>query len=507
MGRILARIARLFIFGVVALAVGLVGVAYVQTQPPAEQGATAQAEGLASEVLDTLVAERSDLNVTITATGALSPEKQVPLIFEASGRVAEIAAPQGARVQAGDLIARLDTSTLDSSIAEAEIAVSLQRASLDALTSSPREVDLAVAQAAVESAQAALNAAYSTGNPNAAEAAALQAELARNRLYQGQLQRDMAMNTTTFSPSISGFIPDGVEIPPEIIEQLNQGLAGLIPSFSTTADPDQLAAGLRQAEFGVQIADANAAASADSGADPGSVASANAGLVAAQAAVDRLLNGPSDMDLQAAEIALAQAQNAVEQARAAAARSRLVAPFAGIVAQNNLAVDEPPPSQNAAVLLLDDSALYVDLAVDETDVVELLIGQPVTLRFDALPDAELTGTVAEIAVAPTRAGGLVSFAVRVRVDPTDAPVRIGMSATASVIVRSKADVLVVPNRFIRIDTVTSAAFLTIEREPGVYQEVPVRLGIRNATESEVVEGIEAGTTLVLLPRGSLDLFN
>ncbi|MFN8447992.1 MAG: hypothetical protein U0521_05250 [Anaerolineae bacterium] len=40
------------------------------------------------------------------------------------------------------------------------------------------------------------------------------------------------------------------------------------------------------------------------------------------------------------------------------------------------------------MLLVDTSELYVDLAVDETDVVRLAVGQQVEFAFDALPDAE-----------------------------------------------------------------------------------------------------------------------
>jgi len=499
--KFLARIARLLLFGVIAFVVIGVGALWFTSQPEIDPS-----EAAAQAVIDATVVRRGDLDVTINATGAVTPQDQVPLFFEASGRVIEIAAREGDRVAEGDLIARLDTSALDSSIAEAEIAVELQRIAFDALSAPARTVDVAVAQAAVDAAEAALGAAYSTGNPNADNVAALQADLARNQLYQAQLQRDIAANSSGFTPSVNGFIPEGVEIAPEILEQLNRGVAGLFPSISG-ADPDQFTAGLTQAEYGVQIADANAAAAADSGADAGSVASANAGLVAARVALDRLANGADANDRQAAQITLLQAQNALDQARAAADRARLLAPFTGVIAQNNLNPDEPPPSQNAAVLLLDDSALYIDLAVDETDVVDLILGQPVALRFDALPDADITGAVAEIAVVPVRGGGLVTYGVRVRLDPTDQPVRIGMSATATVIVRSLQAALIVPNRFIRIDRTSGDAFVTIEGEPGIFDEVRVRLGVRNATESEVTAGVEEGVRIVVLPRGTFDPFD
>ncbi|MEP7290590.1 MAG: efflux RND transporter periplasmic adaptor subunit, partial [Chloroflexota bacterium] len=261
-------------------------------------------------------------------------------------------------------------------------------------------------------------------------------------------------------------------------------------------------------EYGVEIADANAAAAASRGADPGSIASANAAVVSAQQQLNRLENGASDFDLQAAEINLNLAQLAVDQAQVALNRATLFAPFDGVIAQNNLVEGEVPPSDNAALLLVDNGELYVDLAADETDVVKVMLGQSVELAFDALPDAEITGRVTRIAVTPTITGQLVTYAVRVTLDPTDEPVRIGMSATATVIVDQLNDVLIVPNRFIRIDRTTGGAFVTTADASvrGGYREIPVELGLRNELNSQVTAGLEAGQQIVLLPRAAFEVF-
>jgi len=496
----LKRIIRLLIFAVVAFFVIGGGVLYFQANRERITTTTASAQA----VIDMLVVERADLVVSINATGALTPETQLPLLFEGSGRVAEVLFAEGDTVQAGDVIARLDTSDLDAALAEAEIVMQLQQIAYDALTAPPREADLAVAEAAVNAARASLSASYSSANPNAEELAALQSEIARNQLWQAQLQRDIAAGQTSFTPSIAGFIPDGVEVPQEVIDQIEGRLSGLFPS--TTVDPDQFTAGLTQAQYGVEIADANAAA-ADESPDAGSVAGANAALVSAQVALDRLTNGADDLDLQAAQLGLLQAQNAVEQARTTRARFVLTAPFDGVIAQNNLKAGEMPPQQAVAVLLVDTSGLYVDLSVDETDVVDLVAGQLVVVRFDALPDSEISGQVAEIAITPIRAAGLVTYAVRVRLDPSDQPLRIGLSATATITVEELLAVIVVPNRFIRIDRTSGDAFVTVERSIGRYEEVAIQLGLRNAIESEISAGLAVGDRLVLLPRGTFDVFN
>jgi HlyD family secretion protein len=475
------------------------GVAAARQAQPTEPAAQT------SEVIDRATAAQGDLRLTVTATGAVTPRRQVPLVFEASGVVREVLVSAGDRVVAGDPLARLDTADLEASLNDALVRLSIQQIGYDALTSPPREEDLAAAQAALNTALASLNAAYGSSNPNHAEIAQLRSEIARNQLWQAQLQDGIASSAQGFTPDISGLIPDGVDVSPETINQINQGLAGVFPSISSGGVSD---ATLQQAEYGVQIADANAAAAANRGADPGSVASANAAVVSAQQQVNRLENGATDFDLQAAEISLNMALLAVEQAQAALDRATLFAPFDGVLAQNALVVGETPPSAQPAMLLVDNGELYVDLAVDETDVVKLETGQPVELKFDALTDAAITGRVTRIAVTPTITGQLVTYAVRVTLDATDAPIRIGMSATATIIVDQLNNVLIVPNRFIRIDRTTGNAFVTV-MDASVrsgFREVPVMLGLRNELNSQITAGLEAGQEIVLLPRAAFDVF-
>jgi HlyD family secretion protein len=264
---------------------------------------------------------------------------------------------------------------------------------------------------------------------------------------------------------------------------------------------------LEQAAFGVEVADARADASSSSSANAGAIASAQAAIVAAQTALDRLVNGPSALDVEMAQIDLEQAQRAVDQAQANLDRALLRAPFDGMVAQLNLTVGEPPAAQQAAVLLINTDSYYLDLALDENDIGRVEVGQTVELDLDALAGETLTGTVTRTSIAPaplTPGQRVVTYLVRVTLDPTDAPVRAGMTATASIIVSEVEDTLVLPNRFIRIDRATGDAFVTIQPEPGVFEEIPVRLGARNETATEILSGVAEGQPVVLVPQA---LFN
>jgi multidrug efflux pump subunit AcrA (membrane-fusion protein) len=175
------------------------------------------------------------------------------------------------------------------------------------------------------------------------------------------------------------------------------------------------------------------------------------------------------------------------------------------VAQSNLSAGEPPPSGTGAIELLDNSTYYVSLAIDETEIAAITVGQPVALAIDALPEATVTGHITRVAQTPTQFGQVVAYMAEVELDPTMEPVRIGMNTTATIKVQELSNILVLRNRFIRIDRATQQAYVTIQRENGVFEEVEVTLGLRNATYSEISSGLEAGQRVVLLPRGELNV--
>lgn len=430
-----------------------------------------------------------DLAVTVSGTGAIMPSREVPLLFELTAPVVEVLVNTGDSVAVGDVIARLDATDFDASVEEAEIAVQFQEIALQALTAPPRDVDIAVAEAAVNAAQASYNAAFSTGtSPQQAEIARLQAELARNQLWQTQLQRDGGHIILPELP------PD---LPPEITDLINRTVDQL-----NAQNEAQFSTPLEQLEYGILISDANAEAVANRGPDSGSLNSANAGRVQAQIALDNLLDGAGDSQLQRTQIDLEQAQLALERAQAARDAAVLTAPFDGIVAQNNLTVGQFPPGGFPAVLLVDTSAYFIDLAIDETDILQIQTGQPVEIALDALPEAEITGVVDRVSVTPTRIGELVTYVVRVKLDPTEANLRMGMTATAQITTQQVSAVTLLLNRYIRLDRATGQAFVTVETADGQFEEIQVTLGARNETYSQIVDGISEGQRVVLLPRNA-----
>jgi HlyD family secretion protein len=434
---------------------------------------------------DVTTVQRGDIRVTIGATGSINPNERLLMFFALPGTVQKIHVEEGDTVQAGDLLASLQTDDLALAIEEAGLALELQQVSFEALTADPREADLAAAQAAVYSAGWQLESSREVQNPEQERLALLQLEIARNQLWQSQMQRDSVVDQQEFFEEL-GIAPPN--------------LPGL------TTSPTQAEAGVERAEYDVAIAEQQVAQAQDAGPNAANVAAAQAALASAQSNLDRLQNGPSETEIAIADAQLQTAFLAVELARYQLEQATLSAPFDGVVARINLTEGEPPPTNNASVELIDNSSYVIDLAVDEIDIAQIAVGQMVEITLDALPNEIVTGRVSLIDTVATDLGGLITYRVRVVLDPADVPIRVGMSATATIIADEVFDVLRLSNRFIRLDRMTQQAFVTVQQADGSLQEVQVVLGRRNETYSEIVEGLQVGDTVVLLPRSFLSEF-
>ncbi|QPC81304.1 efflux RND transporter periplasmic adaptor subunit [Phototrophicus methaneseepsis] len=350
-------------------------------------------------------AQTSPESVTITETGTIQASKTVPLTFGMTGTVSEVLVEEGDFVHQGDVLARLDTIDLELAIQDAQNRLNEQQIRYNQLMDPARDVDIAVAEAALNTAQANANAAYSAQpSQNEVEIARLQTEQARNQLWQAQLQRDMTL-----------------AVNPEFRNSANN---------SAMAQDIQINSGLTQADMGISIAETNYAAVQNEGPNLTRLGQANAGITQAQIQLDRLMDGPDATDQRLAEIALETTHLALQQAEYMLEDAVLVAPFDGLVVTSNLTVGELPPTNQPAIVLADSSAYVVDLTIDETDVVYLQVGQTVAITLEALPGTELPGTITYIGLLPAVGEAVPSYETQVTFDPGDVVVRIGMSGTA-----------------------------------------------------------------------------
>jgi HlyD family secretion protein len=461
------RLRTLTILGIIAIVIA----ALIRGQLSASSASAADSSG----VLETSTVDRGDIAILVSATGSIQAQQSVSLSFSAVGRIASVNVAEGDHVLKGQVLATLDNQSALDALYLAQARVNAQQAVLNRLTRRPRQVDVNVYKAMLNLAKARLASAQSGADKTQVQINALNVEIAKNQLWQTQLQRDITDKTR-----------DDLEKNPRTAPQANS-----LPTDT------KLNADIEASDFSVKVQLAQQAATLAQRGDPASMASAQAQITAAQVALDKLLNGGNPDDVAQAQARLQAAEAAVDQARAALALTRLVAPFDGVVAGLNINPGEQTP-MGAAVVMLDTSRFYVDLPVDEVDISKVALAQPVKLTFDALPDVSLSGQVTRIAQAATKTGTTVTYTVRVEFDPAGQPLRSAMSGTATITTSQLTDVVRVRNHFVRLDRAAGKAYATVRQPDGRYQEVEIELGLRNDIYSEVKRGLAVGDIVAVL---------
>jgi len=167
--------------------------------------------------------------------------------------------------------------------------------------------------------------------------------------------------------------------------------------------------------------------------------------------------------IQSAQRRVAQAQAGLARVNDILEKHDVVAPLDGIVTNLPVQVGETvvPGIQNSAassvMTVADMSLITAEVKVDETDIVNVQIGQKADVTIDAMPDHKFSGHVIEIGnTAILRSTGQVAsssatssteakdFKVVVALDDPPETIRPGLSCTAKIVTATRKDVLSIP---------------------------------------------------------------
>jgi HlyD family secretion protein len=173
----------LILVTVLLLAAGGGYVAYNRFLSPAAQ----TTEG---PKVQTVAVQRGDLIITASGTGELIPSEEVGLGFLTSGTLVEVLVEVGDRMQAGDVLARLDAPPLERAVIQAQANLIKAQNNLENAQSPYTDLDLIQARLAV--AQAELDLAEAQENLEEARNPYTDLDLTQARLTVAQAEADLA---------------------------------------------------------------------------------------------------------------------------------------------------------------------------------------------------------------------------------------------------------------------------------------------------------------------------
>jgi HlyD family secretion protein len=195
-----------------------------------------------------------------------------------------------------------------------------------------------------------------------------------------------------------------------------------------------------QTAYDTAVAQYNAA-QADVEAAETKLRAAQAQLMAAEAQVEK------------AHAQVHQSQAALEQARVDLERTIIRSPVTGTVISRSVDVGQTVAASLSSPTLFtiaqDLTRMQVDTNVSEADIGAVAVGQGVTFTVDAYPGQVMRGTVREIRSAPIVVQNVVNYNAVIAVDNPEQKLKPGMTATVSILIAQRQNVLKIPKAALR----------------------------------------------------------
>jgi HlyD family secretion protein len=207
---------------------------------------------------------------------------------------------------------------------------------------------------------------------------------------------------------------------------------------------------------------------------------------------ERLKDGPDPDDIAAAEARIAALEATLDM-------KNLRAPFAGTITEIRSKVGDQVAPGTVSFRIDDLSRLLVDVEIPEIDINRIKEGMKARISFDAVNDKEYEGVVTQVAQVANITAGIVDFTITIELTDADENVRPGMTAAVNIVIEEIEDVVIIPNRAVRLLEGQRVVYVL---KPGELAPSPVEItiGASSDLQSEVIEGdIEVGDTLVLNP--------
>ena len=373
--------------------------------------------------------ESKSLAIKIKSSGSVVPIETVNLSPKQAGKLIELLVEQGARVNRGQVIARMDNANLLPQLYQAQASAAASEANLVKLRNGSRPEDIAAAQARVEAARGRLDAARSR--------LAL-TNMKTNRFRS--LQTEGAISSDRFD---------------EVVTDDRSAQADLQTAQANLVEATRILEESRNGSRAEDIAQAEA-----------QLAQAIAGIRIIEVQIeDTIIRAPF------AGIITQKYANA----------GAFVTPTTTASASN---------SSSSTSIVAIANGLEIIAKVPEVDISQIKIGQEVEIVADAFPTEVFKGKVRLIAPEAIIEQNVTSFQVRVTLETGKDKLQSGMNTDLRFIGKQIDGALVVPT--VAIVTQEGKTGLLIADKKGKPKFQPVTIGSTVDNQTQILSGAKVG---------------
>ncbi len=277
-------------------------------------------------------------------------------------------------------------------------------------------------------------------------------------------------------------------------------LAGTIEPLRVVGVNAQLAGALGEVRVleGARVREGDVLATIEIPELEAQLKSAQAALGFAQATAQRSEQLFAQRVIIASEVerdraALAAARSTLEALEARRTFASVRAPMAGVVTERLVETGDVVSPNQRLFTVADVSTLLTRVQVSELDVGALAAGRNVRLAVDALPGETFTGRIRRVFPAADSVSRMIPVEVAVS-GAASARLRPGYTARSTFNLSARDDAILIPARAVQGAAGNQSVYLV---QQGAPVRRVVRVGSDVAGKAEIVEGLQAGDTVIV----------
>lgn len=432
-----------------------------------------------TKTVETSTIGTGNIILSATGVGSLVAKDEVSFGFKNGGHVSELLVSLGQQVKAGDVLARLDASTLELKYAQAAAAVTA--------LSTPGEI----ASAAQAAEEAKLKLA--TAKDNLQHMIGPDMMIAEDQVASAQQDLQAAQANVTKDPTDAN--KQQVSQAEAILKKAQDALTSAYYNYSDAYTIETFTYPVRNDKGTTIRRDLIVPTDAELLATRAAYELAQANLYDAQNYLD-ILNGVKKVDAVPASsvTTMTEAKLALDAAKADLDAAVLTAPISGTITSFDLKAGQDVGT-SSVVTIADMSQPYVvDASLDETDWDKAKVGYVATITFDLLPNNNYSGKIIQVYPKLDDSSGANMVHILVQLDKSiDKDLPAGSTASVDVTGGESLNVVLVPISALK--EIDNGKYVVYLMKNGQFVQQEVEIGLQDIINAEVKSGLQRGDVI------------
>lgn len=432
------------------------------------------------DVLETSTIDTGNIILSATGLGTVIPSEEVSFGFKNSGEVSDVLVSLGDQVEAGQVLARLESGTLELQYKQAE-------ANLAALRS---PVSIAAAKQAVLEAQESL----ATAKDDLQHMIGPEMMIAEEQVASAQDTLEAA--NAVFEEDPSDANKQKASEAETALAQAQETLDYAYYNYSNAYTLETFTYPIRNDQGTTVRRELIAPTDAELLAARAAYALAQANLKDAQNYMDVLTGVKTTEGLPTSSVtSLTEAKLAFDAARADLEATELVAPASGTITSFSVNAGQEIGTSTVVTISNMSQPYTLDVYLDETDWDKAKVGFEASVTFDLLPDDVYPAEVTQVYPMLDDSSGTSMVHVLVQLDTSiSADLPAGSTASVDVVGGEALDVVLVPVSALK-ETETGAYVVYIMKNSEPLEQ-EVEIGLQDLLYAEVKSGLERGDVVL-----------